>query len=258
MTKQSPRVYGIPAFKDNYIWAVETTTDGVAVVDPGDGQVVLDWLAASGRQLTAILITHHHRDHTGGLAQLLARYRVPVFGPGNEPIDGITAPVKEGDQVHIGGPWHFGVIEVPGHTRGHIAFFGHGTLFCGDALFSGGCGRLFEGDAATLHHSLQKLAALPGPTRVYCAHEYTQANLRFAQQIEPSNEALAQYVEEVDALRQADAATLPSTIARERDINPFLRVTEPSVITAAQAYSGEACESPEAVFAALRRYKDAF
>ncbi|WP_035481169.1 hydroxyacylglutathione hydrolase [Gallaecimonas xiamenensis] len=259
MNKSLPHqdpVFAIPAFKDNYIWAIRTGPDSIAVVDPGDAQPVLAVLAERQWTLSAILITHHHWDHTGGIAELCARYPVPVYGPASEDIDGITQPLSEGDRVQLQTLETLQVLAVPGHTRGHIAYFGQGMLFCGDTLFSGGCGRLFEGDAPTMFESLQKLAALPGETRVYCTHEYTQANLGFAWKVEPTNQALKTYMEDVARWRQAGLATLPSTLAKEKAINPFLRVEQTAVKAAAEAFNEGPCDTAVQVFAALRRFKD--
>ncbi|WKE64234.1 hydroxyacylglutathione hydrolase [Gallaecimonas kandeliae] len=249
-------VFAIPAFKDNYIWAIRTGPAGLAVVDPGDAAAVQAVLDAKGWTLDAILITHHHWDHTGGIKALVARHAVPVYGPANEAIEGITVPLAEGDQVQLQGLGPLQVLAVPGHTLDHIAYFGQGMLFCGDTLFSGGCGRLFEGDAATLYGSLQKLAALPDQTRVYCTHEYTQANLGFALKVEPANQALKAYAEDVAELRRQGQPTLPSTLAKEKAINPFLRVEQTAIKTAAEAFAQAPCQTAVSVFAALRRYKD--
>ncbi|MED5524213.1 MAG: hydroxyacylglutathione hydrolase [Pseudomonadota bacterium] len=249
-------VFAISAFKDNYIWAIETGPGKVAVVDPGDAAPVLDALAERQLTLSAILITHHHSDHTGGIRALLEKFAVPVFGPANKAIDGISHPVSEGDQVQLQRLSPLQVISVPGHTLDHIAYHGQGMLFCGDTLFSAGCGRLFEGDAPTMYHSLAKLAALKDETRVYCAHEYTQANLRFAWKIEPANQALKTYMEDVAERRQHNLPTLPSTIAKEKAINPFLRAQEIAVKDAAEAYAKAPCPTAVDVFAALRRFKD--
>ncbi|WP_192954846.1 hydroxyacylglutathione hydrolase [Gallaecimonas mangrovi] len=255
LAHQDP-VFGISAFKDNYIWAIETGHNSVAVVDPGDAEPVLAALDQRQLTLSAILITHHHRDHTGGIKTLTETYSVPVYGPGNEQIAGITHPVTEGDQVHLQARLPLQVLCVPGHTLGHIAYHGEQMLFCGDTLFSGGCGRMFEGDAPTMYSSLQKLAALADETRVYCAHEYTQANLAFAKRIEPLNQALVMYMEKVEALRQQGLPTVPSTLAQERAVNPFLRVDETVVKAAAEHYAQQPCKNAVEVFAALRRFKD--
>lgn len=250
------KITGIPAFDDNYIWCLEK--DGWAlVVDPGDENPVFDHLARRGAALAAILVTHHHRDHAGGIAGLLRRFDVPVFGPAAEDIAGVTVKVREGDTVRV--PQldaKFSVIEVPGHTLGHVAYYRPNQLFCGDTLFACGCGRLFEGTPAQMFASLSKLAALPGDTQVYCAHEYTQANIRFALAVEPGNRRLIARSQEVNALRQAGTPTVPSTIETERETNPFLRVGEPAVVAAARARGGD--DSPVTVFAALREWKNRY
>ena len=236
-------VTAVPAFDDNYLWLVHAPADPqqVLVVDPGDATAVKAALHAQGLVLAGILVTHHHGDHVGGVQALAAGADLPVFGPGNEDIEGITHFVQGGDRVEL--PelgLSFAVLAVPGHTRGHIAYAGHGAVFCGDTLFSGGCGRLFEGTPAQMYASLGALAALPPETQVYCAHEYTASNLRFALAVEPDNAALVAYADEVAALRAAGRATVPTTVARERAINPFLRTTVPAVRVAAAGFAVEA------------------
>lgn len=247
----------IPAFKDNYIWLLRKGATA-AVVDPGDARPVLDVLEQEGLSLSAILITHHHADHQGGVAELLAHHSAEVFGPAAESIAGISKPLRSGDTISIA-PFgiEFEVIAVPGHTLGHIAYYGSGCLFCGDTLFAGGCGRLFEGTAAQMADSLARLAALPEDTAVYCAHEYTQANLRFALAVEPGNRRLLSRVEEVAVTRARGGATLPSTIAIEKATNPFLRCREPEVAAAARGRV-PAARDEVAVFAALREWKNSF
>ncbi|MGB7990526.1 MAG: hydroxyacylglutathione hydrolase [Candidatus Methylophosphatis roskildensis] len=250
------KITGIPAFQDNYIWCLER--DGRAlVVDPGDADPVLDHLAASGTALAAILITHHHNDHAGGIAGLVRRFDVPVFGPALEDIAGVTVKVREGDTVRV--PQldaQFSVIKLPGHTLGHVAYYRPNQLFCGDTLFACGCGRLFEGTPAQMLASLSKLAALPGDTQVYCAHEYTQSNIRFALAVEPGNQRLIARSKQVNALRQAGLPSVPSTIETERETNPFLRAGESAVIASARARGAD--DSPVAVFAALREWKNRY
>jgi len=250
-------VIRIPAFKDNYIWLLRKGASA-AVVDPGDARPVLDVIEREGLSLTTILVTHHHADHQGGVADLLARHPAEVFGPAAESITGIKRSLRGGETVSVAGcAADFQVIAVPGHTLGHIAYYGSGCLFCGDTLFAGGCGRLFEGTAAQMLESLARLSALPDDTAVYCAHEYTQANLRFALAVEPGNPRLQRRVEEVAVARAAGLATVPSTIAIEKASNPFLRCREPEVVAAAQRRVPGARDEL-AVFAALREWKNTF
>lgn len=248
----------LPAFEDNYIWALRRG-DAVAVVDPGDAAPVLDFLDQSGARLCAILVTHHHGDHAGGIADLVARQPVPVYGPGRENIDGVDHPVTDGDQVvlvELGAD--FEVIEVPGHTRGHVAYYRRGVLFCGDTLFGAGCGRLFEGTPAQMQASLARLADLPQDTKIYCAHEYTASNLRFAAAVEPDSIAVQRRLERTAALRAEGRPSLPSTLALELETNPFLRWDAPAVIAAAQARLGRMPVDATEVFAAIRAWKNGF
>ncbi|MEW5889788.1 MAG: hydroxyacylglutathione hydrolase [Pseudomonadota bacterium] len=251
-------IVGLRAFRDNYIWLLRRDT-AAAVVDPGDAGPVLNYLSGNGLTLRAILVTHHHPDHVGGVAALAARHDLPVFGPAGEEIPTVTHPLHEGERVHLPALGaSFRVLEVPGHTRGHIAYYGANALFCGDTLFGCGCGRLFEGTAQQMWNSLQKLAALPAHTRIYCAHEYTQANIAFALAVEPGNEALHERARQVAEMRGHDLPTVPFTLAEELATNPFLRVELPSVKAAAQARQGQPLEDPAAVFAAVREWKNRF
>lgn len=254
------RLTPLPAFNDNYIWALD---DGhhACVVDPGDDQPLMDWLRDSGLTLTSILLTHHHADHTGGVAALLAHTGAKAWGPAFEALPDGVQRLSGGQQIEVLGH-RLDVLDVPGHTAGHIAFFGGKVgdaplLFCGDTLFSGGCGRLFEGTPAQMWQSLSTLAALPRQTQVCCAHEYTLSNLRFAWVVEPDNLALQAHMARCLDLRQKGQPTLPSTIGLELGINPFLRVGEPSVRSAAQAHYPEAQDDTD-IFAALRKWKDHF
>lgn len=249
----------LPAFTDNYIWLLHDGANAV-VVDPGDSRPVRQALQARGLELQAILLTHHHADHVGGVMDLVQQYRPTVYGPAHERLPVPVVSLAEGDAVELLG-LRLCVLDVPGHTAGHIAYLqdtAHSPLlFCGDTLFSAGCGRLFEGTPAQMHASLQRLAALPPDTQVCCAHEYTLANLRFAASVEPMNDEVTQHRAWCEARRAAGLPTLPSTIALERRINPFLRVHEPTVVDAARA-SGATADTGVEVFAALRRWKDRF
>ena len=252
----------IPAFADNYIWAL--VRDGkCVVVDPGDSAPVIAFLDARKLALAAILITHHHADHTGGVDALTARWAVPVYGPAAENIACVTHALVEGDTVSLPSfvKTAFTIIEVPGHTRGHIAYLSGDILFCGDTLFAAGCGRIFEGTAAQLHHSLARLAVLPDTTRVFCTHEYTLSNLRFALAADADNEALIARSFEAQERRARGEPTLPSTIGLERKTNPFLRCDTDPVIRSAHASANlpAATQSNEVdVFALLRQWKNAF
>ena len=229
------------------------------MVDPGDAAPVQAFLASERLDLCAILATHHHPDHVGGIAALVARRHVPVFGPKKEPIAAVTVAVAEGDAVTIPElDASFRVLDIPGHTRAHIAYYRPGVLFCGDTLFACGCGRLFEGTPQQMYDSLQKLAALPDDTRVYCGHEYTLANIRFARAVEPQNAALEEREARDGALRAAGQPTLPSTLAAERATNPFLRCRESAVAAAASTRSGTPLGDPVQVFVAIREWKNRF
>jgi len=248
----------LPAFVDNYIWLLHDGEQAV-VVDPGDAAPVHQALDARGLQLVGILVTHHHGDHVGGVDALRPRLLGPVWGPAREAIPAPFVALREGDSVDVlGRRWQ--VLDVPGHTAGHIAYLESGAtpaplLFCGDTLFSAGCGRLFEGTAAQMHASLVKLGALPADTQVCCTHEYTLSNLRFAAAVEPGNAERAAYQARCQALRDEGRATLPSSIGMERQINPFLRCTQPEVMASARAH-GAADDDAVSVFAALREWKN--
>ena len=251
----------LPAFSDNYIWLLHDGAQAI-VVDPGDAAPVLAALDSLGLTLAGILLTHHHDDHVGGVAALRPRLHGPVFGPAREKIPPPFVPVAQGDPAVLMG-LTFNVIDVPGHTAGHIAYFlpaqGRDApmLFCGDTLFSAGCGRLFEGTPAQMHQSLVKLAALPGATRVCCGHEYTESNLRFAAAVEPANADITASINASRALRAAGQPTLPSTIALELAINPFMRCDQAAVIRSA-TQRGAADAGGPAVLGALREWKNHF
>src|SRR4051812_43557449 len=258
MTEQPLEVVPLRAFKDNYVWTLRNDRFA-AVVDPGEARPVLDYLAAQGLRLAAILATHHHQDHVGGVAELVAAHPCPVYGPRGEPIATLTRPVGGGDAVALAElGLTFEVLDIPGHTRAHIAYYGANMLFCGDTLFACGCGRAFEGTPQQLHASLQKLVALPDETLVYCGHEYTLANIGFAKAVEPGNARLLERERSDAKLRERDLPTLPSTIAKEKATNPFLRVREPAVIESASKYLGRRAGDPAGVFAALRQWKNQF
>jgi hydroxyacylglutathione hydrolase len=251
----------IPAFSDNYIWALHDGSRAL-VVDPGEATGVARWLEQEGLRLDTILITHHHADHTGGVAELRDATGARVIGPACEPMPEPLRRVSEGDTVDVLG-LRFQVIDVPGHTAGHIAYYnpdvdGTPLLFCGDTLFSGGCGRLFEGTPAQMLDSLTRLAALPARTRVCCTHEYTLSNLRFAQAVEPGNAELAAYTAHCQAQRAQNFPTLPSSIGLEKQINPFLRTGETAVVRSAQAREPGIPADAVSVFATLREWKNVF
>lgn len=251
----------LPAFTDNYIWLLHDGARAL-VVDPGEPDGVLAGLAQHGVVLDTILITHHHADHTGGVAALREATGARVIGPTHEPMPEPLQRVGDGETVDVLG-LRFEVLWVPGHTLGHIAYYhpdvdGAPLLFCGDTLFSGGCGRLFEGTPAQMHDSLSRLAALPARTRVCCTHEYTLSNLAFALAVEPGNTDLQAYRERCVQQRAAQQPTLPSSIGLEQRINPFLRVSEPAVVQAALSRAPGVAGDPVSVLATLREWKNVF
>jgi len=255
----------IKAFYDNYLWLFQRAgSHDCVIVDPGDAEPVLQFLSKNSLNLTAIFITHHHADHTGGIEKLLKEYDVPVYGPDSANIPAVSHPVKEGSQIQMFGEI-FKVLEIPGHTLDHIAYYTSANkdeespvLFCGDTLFAGGCGRVFEGTHPMMYKSLQKLAQLPPETRVFCAHEYTMANLAFARAVTPENETLKKRVQRDESKRELDQPTVPSSIKVELATNPFLRCEDPEIIAAAQRHSGHSSDRPDDVFAAIRSWKDSF
>ncbi|MEF9674391.1 hydroxyacylglutathione hydrolase [Pseudomonas sp. MWU13-2100] len=257
------QIDALPAFTDNYIWLLQDTARRrCAVVDPGDAAPVLAWLEQHpGWQLEDILVTHHHHDHVGGVERLKQASGARVIGPASENIPARDLALNDNDSVTVLG-LEFQVFAVPGHTLGHIAFYhddaARPLLFCGDTLFAAGCGRLFEGTPEQMHHSLSRLAALPAATGVYCTHEYTLSNLRFAEAVEPHNPDIAERVAQVSQWRVEGRISLPSNLALELKTNPFLRVRETSVKEKADERSGRDNGSPSEVFAALRLWKDRF
>jgi len=250
------QVVPVKAFSDNYVWTIR---DGkcAAVVDAGDAAPVLAYLASEKLELVAILSTHHHNDHVGGNAELLRHFKVPVYGPRDERIDNVTHRLREGERFRL--PHfdiEFEVIDCPAHTRTHIAFHGTGMLYCGDTMFAAGCGRLFEGTPQQMHEALKKFMRLPDATRVYCGHEYTMANVRFAKAADPGNPALLELEARAQKLRDANQPTLPSNIAQEKATNPFVRCAEPGVIAAASKHAGKALSDAVSVLGVLREWKN--
>jgi hydroxyacylglutathione hydrolase len=257
------QIDALPAFTDNYIWLLQDpSSKHCAVVDPGDAAPVLEWLEQHPDwQLTDILVTHHHHDHVGGVARLKQHTQAKVLGPAAENIPARDVALSDNDRINILG-LDFSVLAVPGHTLGHIAFYHADAaaplLFCGDTLFAAGCGRLFEGTPEQMHHSLGRLTDLPDNTLVYCTHEYTLSNLRFAQAVEPQNADIAERLAQVSLWRSENRISLPSNLALERRTNPFIRTHETSVKEKADEWNGTPNQSPSAVFAALRAWKDKF
>ena len=253
------QISALPAFTDNYIWLLQDhSTQRCAVVDPGDAAPVRAWLDAHpGWTLSDILVTHHHHDHVGGVESLKSATNATVYGPASENIPARDIALGDNAKITVLG-LDFDVHAVPGHTLGHIAYYHRGLLFCGDTLFAAGCGRLFEGTPEQMHHSLSRLAALPEDTLVYCTHEYTLSNLKFAAAVEPANPDVAARLEKVIQQRDQGVITLPSTLALEKLTNPFLRTAETSVKQKADERNGQRNQTPSEVFAALRAWKDKF
>ncbi|WP_028356859.1 hydroxyacylglutathione hydrolase [Brackiella oedipodis] len=257
------KVFPLPAFSDNYIWIIQQA-DKIIVVDPGQAEPVLNLIQEQYLQLQAILITHHHADHTGGLSALLQAFSVPVFGPRHEAIQGVDHLLEEGDRFELMlGDLRISVLDVPAHTAGHIAYFAQPQgqdpwLFCGDTLFASGCGRLFEGDSRQMLQSLEKFKNLPQNTKVFCAHEYTLSNIKWALAVEPHNAALQAWSTRAQALRDQGQATIPTTIQHELQCNPFMRTEQPAVIRSASDYAQQDLQEPVQVLATLREWKNNF
>ena len=251
----------VRALSDNYIWLIDSprTPGQVVAVDPGEAAPVLAELQRSGASLAGILLTHHHPDHIGGVPALLQHEAVPVIAPDDPRIAHRTRTVYDGERCELPNlGLSFEILAVPGHTLSHIAFWGHGALFCGDTLFSAGCGRMFEGTPVQMNASLTRLRDLPPDTRMYCGHEYTAANLRFALTVDPANGAALEYQARVDDIRAAGNPSLPSTMGLECRINPFLRCDDLAVVKAAELHAGKPLEETAAVFGVLRAWKDQF
>lgn len=253
------KVSAISAFNDNYIWAIHDHHH-LILVDPGDAKPVEAFMAEQQLELKAILITHHHQDHVGGVSTLIeAHPEVELYGPANERLPLSPKPLEGGEQLHFSEPpCSFEVLAIPGHTLGHIAYSGLLGLFCGDTLFHSGCGRIFEGTAEQMLHSLTQLAALPEDTLVYCAHEYTESNLNFAQAVEADNPDLLDTIKKVKEQRALHQPTLPTTLAEQKRVNPFLRLKSNSLKNSVELWCQHACQSELELFTQLRRWKDQF
>lgn len=253
----------VPAFQDNYIWVLSAHSPAlncpVVAVDPGCAASLSQWLEDQGCQLHAILITHYHADHTGGVASLQAQWQCPVYGPDNSPFSGITQPLHQGDLIYLL-ETQFQIQAVPGHTLDHISYYSAEAdlLLCGDTLFMAGCGRLFEGTAQQMQAAMDYFAQLPDQTRVACTHEYTLSNLAFAQAVEPENPEIQQTLKRCQALRAEGHPTLPSSIGLEKKINPFMRTREAAVQHAVALHAGREVEKADAILAQLREWKNAF
>jgi len=254
------KITALPALRDNYIWMIiHEDTRCAVVIDPGDASVVIHALQEQALTLSAILITHHHWDHTDGVKTLKQQYGIPVYGPNRDTVPEIDHLLSDSETLYLENlELEFNILGIPGHTLDHIAYYGHNALFCGDTLFSAGCGRLFEGTAEQLYHSLSKLKQLPDTTDIYCAHEYTLNNLAFALTVEPHNSDCLAYRKKMEEKRTHQQPTLPSSLTTERLINPFLRCDQPSVQAAVRSHANIVSNEPVAIFTALRKWKDKF
>ena len=255
------KVTPIPAFNDNYIWALSVPgKQQIVVIDPGSEDEVNQYLTQNQLDLTAILITHHHNDHTGGVEQLKKQHNCSVYGPANSPFKAIENRLQDGDQIELLGQ-QLEVREVPGHTLDHISYYLSGQqpqVFCGDTLFLAGCGRLFEGTAEQMHQAMEYFNHLPDSTEIYCTHEYSLANLQFAAAVEPDNLAISEAQDRCTGLRERNLPTLPTNIATEKQINPFLRYSSASVKAAAEDFTGKPLGNESDIFAAIREWKNQF
>lgn len=253
-------IQAIPSLQDNYIWAiVDTLQQKACIIDPGEAAPVNIFLSQNNLKLIALLITHHHWDHTDGIHLLKQAHQIPVYGAMYSPNHEITLRLNEGEHIASNSCLlDFHVLAIPGHTLDHIAYYSPGLLFCGDTLFAAGCGKIFEGTAMQMYQSLQKIAALPDDTLIYCAHEYTLNNLYFAQTVEPENQAVSNRLKQVHALRQKNLPTLPSSLREEKQTNPFLRCHSPTLITQVEKFAGQPLKTVVDVFTWLRKWKNEF
>src|SRR5579885_402652 len=254
------RIYPVKALKDNYIWVIVNTLQMSAmIVDPGEAAPVINFITSNNLSLIAILATHHHWDHINGIGELIQYFDVPVYAPTIEKIPHMTALAAPESELCIPGiPLNIQVLGIPGHTKGHVAYYAPGMLFCGDTLFAAGCGRIFEGTPEQMFASLQKLAALPDDTNIYCGHEYTFDNLRFAEIVEPGNPKIHERKTRVSELRNKSLPSLPSTLLEEKETNPFLRCDSPELIANVEKFAYQYLRDPVSVFTWLRKWKDNF